>query len=48
MEDLAYKKIIHCSKANDIRNVGKYLYKRKCKWKNRIRKLALRDNEVGQ
>jgi hypothetical protein len=36
-EDLAYRKIISCTNANKIKSLGKYLFKTKCKWKNKIR-----------
>jgi hypothetical protein len=36
-EDLAYKKIIGCTNVNRIKVLGKYLFKVKCKWKNKVR-----------
>jgi hypothetical protein len=46
-KDLAYKKLMNSTKAEYIINVGKYLYKSRCDWKNRIKKLELKDDEVG-
>jgi hypothetical protein len=36
-EDLVYKKIIGCIKVNTIKLLGKYLFKVKCKWEDRVR-----------
>jgi hypothetical protein len=36
-EDLAYKKIISCINVNRIKSLGKYLFKTKCKWENKVR-----------
>jgi hypothetical protein len=36
-EELAYKKIINCTNTVELRNLGRYLYKIKCKWENRIK-----------
>jgi hypothetical protein len=36
-EDLAYKKIIICINVNRIKDLGKYLFKTKFKWENRVR-----------
>jgi hypothetical protein len=35
-KDVAYKWIINCTNAAEWRNVGKYLYKIRCKWKNKL------------
>jgi hypothetical protein len=35
-EDLAYRKIIICTNVNKIRSLGKYLFKAKCKWENKV------------
>jgi hypothetical protein len=40
-EEVAYKKIINCTNNVYIRNLGKYLYKIKWKWKNRIKEFQL-------
>jgi hypothetical protein len=40
-EDLAYKKIIKRSNVTGLKNVRKYLFKSKCKWKNNFSKLHL-------
>jgi hypothetical protein len=40
-EQLAYKKIINCTNTVEVRNLGGYLYKIKCKWENRIKELQL-------
>jgi hypothetical protein len=45
-EDLAWKKIINCTKAESKGNIGKYLYKSRCKWENTIRNLDLRNDEA--
>jgi hypothetical protein len=37
INDLAYKKIISCNNANRIKALGKYLFKTKCKWENKVR-----------
>jgi hypothetical protein len=36
-EDLAYRKIISCKNVNKIKSLGKYLFKTKCKWENKIK-----------
>jgi hypothetical protein len=36
-EDLAYRKIISCTNVNKIKSLGKYLFKTKCKWENKVR-----------
>jgi hypothetical protein len=41
-EEIAYKKIINCTNTLEIRNIGSYLYKIKCKWEKRIKELQLR------
>jgi hypothetical protein len=38
-EELAYKKIINCTNAVELRNIGNYLYKTRRKWENKIRNL---------
>jgi hypothetical protein len=40
-EELAYKKTINCTNTIDLRNLGRYLYKIKCKWENRIKEFQL-------
>jgi hypothetical protein len=40
-EELAYKEIINCTNTVELRNLGRYLYKIKCKWENRIKKFQL-------
>jgi hypothetical protein len=40
-EVIAYKKIINCTNTVEIRNLGSYLYKIKCKRENRIKELLL-------
>jgi hypothetical protein len=36
-EDLAYKKIISCNNATRLKAIGKYLFKTKCKWENKVK-----------
>jgi hypothetical protein len=41
-EELAYKKNINCTNNTlELRHVGRYLHKIKCKWENRIKELQL-------
>jgi hypothetical protein len=40
-KELAYKKIINCTNTVELRNLGTYLYKIKCKWENRITEFQL-------
>jgi hypothetical protein len=40
-EELAYKKIINCTNNVELRNLGRYLYKIKCKLENRIKEFQL-------
>jgi hypothetical protein len=40
-EELAYMKIINCTYTVELRSLGRYLYKIKCKWGNRIKELHL-------
>jgi hypothetical protein len=44
-EGIAYKKIINCTNIIELRNMGIYLHKIKCKWKNKIRNLS---SELGR
>jgi hypothetical protein len=44
-EGIAYKKIINCTNITELRNIGIYLYKIKCKWENKIRNLS---SELGR
>jgi hypothetical protein len=43
-EWIAYKKIINCTNIIELRNIGSYLYKIKCKWENKITNLS---SELG-
>jgi hypothetical protein len=43
-EWIVYKKIINCTNIIELRNIGNYLYKIKCKWENKIRNLS---SELG-
>jgi hypothetical protein len=43
-ELIVLKKIINCNNSIELRNIGSYLYKIKCKWDNRIRNLS---SELG-
>jgi hypothetical protein len=36
-EDLAYRKIISCTNVNNMKSLGKYLFKTKCKWENKVK-----------
>jgi hypothetical protein len=36
-EDLAHRKIISCTNVNKIKSLGKYLFKTKCNWENKVR-----------
>jgi hypothetical protein len=36
-EDLAYGKIISYTNVNKIKSSGKYVFKTKCKWENKVR-----------
>jgi hypothetical protein len=36
-ENLTYKKIFGCTNVNRIKLLGKYLFKVKCKWENKVR-----------
>jgi hypothetical protein len=36
-EELAHKKIINCTNTAELRNLGRYLYKLKCKWEIELR-----------
>jgi hypothetical protein len=40
-EEVAYKIIINCTNTVELRNLGRYLYKIKCKWENRIKEFQL-------
>jgi hypothetical protein len=40
-KELAYNKIINCTNTVELRNLGKYLYKIKYAWENRIKELHL-------
>jgi hypothetical protein len=36
IEDIAHKRMVHCTNAVELRNIGIYLYKIRCKWENVI------------
>jgi hypothetical protein len=36
-EDLAYSEIISCTNLNKIKFLGKYLFRTKCKWEDKVR-----------
>jgi hypothetical protein len=38
-EEVAYKRMINCTSAVELRNIGGYLYKVRCKWENKISKV---------
>jgi hypothetical protein len=40
-EDVAQKKIINCTNTVELRKLGRYLYKIKCKWENIIKEFQL-------
>jgi hypothetical protein len=40
-EEVAYNKIINCTNTVELKNLGRYLYKIKCKWENRIKEFQL-------
>jgi hypothetical protein len=40
-EEVAYKKIINCTNTVELRNLGRHLYKIKCKWENIIKEFQL-------
>jgi hypothetical protein len=40
-DETAYKEIVNCTNTLEVRNIGSYLYKSKCKWGNRIKELQL-------
>jgi hypothetical protein len=35
-KEVAYKRVINCNNAIELRNIGKSLHKILCKWKNKI------------
>jgi hypothetical protein len=39
-ELIVLKKIINCNNSIELRDIGNYLHKIKCKWDNRIRNLS--------
>jgi hypothetical protein len=41
IDELAYKKIINCIRTVELKNLGTYLYKIKCKWEKRMKELHL-------
>jgi hypothetical protein len=43
-EWIVFMKIINCTNIIELRNIGSYLYKIKCKWENKIRNLS---SELG-
>jgi hypothetical protein len=43
-EWIVFKKIINCNNSIELRNIGSYLYKIKCKLENKIRNLS---SELG-
>jgi hypothetical protein len=43
-EWIVFKKTINCNNSIELRNIGSYLYKIKCKWENRITNLS---SELG-
>jgi hypothetical protein len=43
-EWIVFKKIINYNNSTELINIGSYLYKIKCKWKNKIRNVS---SELG-
>jgi hypothetical protein len=43
-EWIVFKKIMNCTNIIELRNIGSFLYKIKCKWENKIRNLS---SELG-
>jgi hypothetical protein len=43
-EWIVFKQIINCTNSIELRNIGSYLYKIKCKWENKIGNLS---SELG-
>jgi hypothetical protein len=39
-EWIVFKKIINFTNSIELRNIGSYLYKIKCKWENKIRNVS--------
>ena len=37
-EEVAHKKIISCTKVTELKNLGKFLYKLKCRLVNQVKK----------
>jgi hypothetical protein len=35
-EEVTYKRTINCNNFVELKNIGKYLYKIRCKWENKI------------
>ena len=34
--EMAYKKLITCTKITEFRNIGKFLYRVQCVWENQV------------
>jgi hypothetical protein len=45
-EETAHKKVISFTKITELKNLGRFLYKLICKWKNHVEKMVQGFEEV--
>jgi len=38
-KEIAYKKVTNCSKSIELKDLGRFLCKMKCRWENQVKKL---------
>jgi hypothetical protein len=41
-EEIAFRKVLSCTKKKKmVKNIGKFLFRVKCKWKGKVKKLGI-------
>jgi hypothetical protein len=40
-KEIAYKKVFSCTKKMMVKNIGKFLFRVKCKWEGKVKKLGI-------
>jgi hypothetical protein len=40
-EETAYRKVLSCTKKIMVKNIGKFLFRAKCKWEGEVKKLGI-------
>jgi hypothetical protein len=40
-EEIAYRKVLSCTKKIMVKNIGKFLFRVKCKWEWKVKKMGI-------